>query len=270
MFFKDLINEKNELTTSINSLKNEKNNLLDEIKDLTSSKQELLNTLINYESFFVETELKYVDSADGIEFEHYLANILERIGYKTIVTKASQDSGADIIATFNNKKLVIQCKRYSSTVGNKAVQEIYTAESLYDASEGIVATNNYFSEQAIKEAKKLEIILWDRDVLKSLIKKSYKPLLDHLNSPIYNTWNATQKHSKCNENRILIDAIELAISMGQTSASMIQRKFKVGYAEAGKIIDQMEELGIISGYDGSKPRQTLISKEEWEEIKSNL
>ncbi|MBQ9267863.1 MAG: DNA translocase FtsK 4TM domain-containing protein [Clostridia bacterium] len=69
----------------------------------------------------------------------------------------------------------------------------------------------------------------------------------------------------CDE--LLTDAIELAVSMGNASASMIQRKFKVGYARAGRIIDQMEERGIVSGYDGSKPRQTLISKEEWEEMK---
>ena len=66
---------------------------------------------------------------------------------------------------------------------------------------------------------------------------------------------------------LLTDAIELAVQMGNASASMIQRKFKVGYARAGRIIDQMEERGIVSGYDGSKPRQTLISKEEWEEMK---
>ena len=70
---------------------------------------------------------------------------------------------------------------------------------------------------------------------------------------------------ECDE--LLTDAIELAVNMGQASASMIQRKFKVGYARAGRIIDQMEERGIVSGYDGSKPRQTLISKEEWEEMK---
>lgn len=69
----------------------------------------------------------------------------------------------------------------------------------------------------------------------------------------------------CDE--LLTSAIELAVNMGQASASMIQRKFKVGYARAGRIIDQMEERGIVSGYDGSKPRQTLISKEEWEEMK---
>ena len=47
----------------------------------------------------------------------------------------------------------------------------------------------------------------------------------------------------------------------------IQRKFNVGYARAGRIIDQMEERGIISGYQGSKPRQVLMSKERWEELK---
>ena len=66
---------------------------------------------------------------------------------------------------------------------------------------------------------------------------------------------------------LLMDAIELAVNMGQVSASMIQRKFKVGYARAGRIVDQMEERGIITGHEGSKPRQVLISKQEWEEMK---
>ena len=69
----------------------------------------------------------------------------------------------------------------------------------------------------------------------------------------------------CDE--LLTDAIELVVGMGQASASMIQRKFKVGYARAGRIIDQMEERGIVSGYEGSKARQVLISVEEWEEMK---
>ena len=47
----------------------------------------------------------------------------------------------------------------------------------------------------------------------------------------------------------------------------MQRRFRIGYARAGKIIDQMEERGIISGYQGSKPREVLISKEKLEEIK---
>lgn len=65
----------------------------------------------------------------------------------------------------------------------------------------------------------------------------------------------------------LMEAIEAVIDMGQASASFIQRRFKVGYARAARIIDQMEERGIISGYEGSKPRKVLMPKERWEELK---
>jgi S-DNA-T family DNA segregation ATPase FtsK/SpoIIIE len=64
----------------------------------------------------------------------------------------------------------------------------------------------------------------------------------------------------------LNEAIECVIDVGQASTSFIQRKFKVGYARAGRIIDQMEKRGIISGYAGSKPREVLMSKERWQEL----
>lgn len=66
---------------------------------------------------------------------------------------------------------------------------------------------------------------------------------------------------------LLDAAIELVVDMGQASASMLQRRFKIGYSRAGRIVDQMEARGIVSGYEGSKPRQVLISKEEWEQLK---
>ena len=67
---------------------------------------------------------------------------------------------------------------------------------------------------------------------------------------------------------LLNEAIETVIETGQASTSFIQRKFKVGYARAGRIIDQMEERGIISGYQGSKPREVLMTKERWIELNS--
>ena len=66
---------------------------------------------------------------------------------------------------------------------------------------------------------------------------------------------------------LLMEAMEVVVETGQASTSFIQRKFKVGYARAGRIIDQLEERGIISGYQGSKPRQVLMSKERLEELK---
>ena len=65
----------------------------------------------------------------------------------------------------------------------------------------------------------------------------------------------------------LMDAIDIVVETGQASTSFIQRRFKVGYARAGRIIDQMEERGVISGYQGSKPRQVLMSKEKLAELK---
>ena len=65
----------------------------------------------------------------------------------------------------------------------------------------------------------------------------------------------------------LMEAIDIVVETGQASASFIQRWFKVGYARAGRIIDQMESRGIISGYQGSKPREVLVTKERWAELK---
>ena len=60
----------------------------------------------------------------------------------------------------------------------------------------------------------------------------------------------------------LMDAIQTVVETGQASTSFIQRKFKVGYARAGRIIDQMEERGVISGFQGSKPREVLMYLEK--------
>ena len=64
----------------------------------------------------------------------------------------------------------------------------------------------------------------------------------------------------------LQEAINTVVETGQASTSFIQRRFKVGYARAGRIIDQMEERGVISGYQGSKPREVLWTLEKLAEL----
>ncbi len=66
---------------------------------------------------------------------------------------------------------------------------------------------------------------------------------------------------------MLSDAIECVVEMGQASTSMLQRKLKLGYARAARIIDQLEERGIVGEYEGSKPRQVLITHDQWVEMK---
>ncbi|MBR3867091.1 MAG: DNA translocase FtsK [Butyricicoccus sp.] len=69
------------------------------------------------------------------------------------------------------------------------------------------------------------------------------------------------------EDEMLFDAIDVVVRSGQASTSMLQRHLKLGYSRAARIIDQMEERGIIGPFEGSKPRRLLISKEDWQEMK---
>ncbi|MGI6373005.1 MAG: DNA translocase FtsK 4TM domain-containing protein [Caldicoprobacterales bacterium] len=64
---------------------------------------------------------------------------------------------------------------------------------------------------------------------------------------------------------LLPEAISIVIDAGQASISMLQRRLRIGYARAARMIDEMEIRGIVSGFDGSKPRNVLISREEFEE-----
>lgn len=67
----------------------------------------------------------------------------------------------------------------------------------------------------------------------------------------------------------LNDAIKIAVEEGQVSTSMIQRKLRFGYARSGRIIDQMEQRGIIGPSEGSKPRKVLITRQQWIEMSMN-
>jgi len=67
---------------------------------------------------------------------------------------------------------------------------------------------------------------------------------------------------------LLADAIDLVVQAGQASVSMLQRRFRIGYNRAARIVDMMEARGIVGPADGSRPRQVLVSEEElreWQE-----
>ncbi len=68
---------------------------------------------------------------------------------------------------------------------------------------------------------------------------------------------------------LLAQCIEMAVEDGQVSTSMLQRRLRVGYSRAGRLVDEMEKRGIVSQQDGSKPRQCLISREEFEQMKAS-
>ena len=65
---------------------------------------------------------------------------------------------------------------------------------------------------------------------------------------------------------LLPAAIDVVLEVGQASVSMLQRRLKLGYGRAARLVDQMEEKGVVGPFEGSKPRQLLITKEQWQEM----
>ncbi len=84
--------------------------------------------------------------------------------------------------------------------------------------------------------------------------------------------NGVEDHSASDDSDaddLLPQAIGIVVELGQASASLLQRKLKVGYSRAGRLIDQLEERGIIGPHEGSKPRKVLISRTEYQEMMVN-
>ncbi|HWK22540.1 MAG TPA: restriction endonuclease [Ureibacillus sp.] len=115
--------------------------------------------------------IREIDEMTGEEFEEYLGHLFKKRGYDVFYTKASGDYGADLILEDRDDIIAVQAKRYSGTVGVKAVQEIIGALKMYEATQGWVVTNSYFTKQAEKLAESNDVYLIDRDELIDMILK---------------------------------------------------------------------------------------------------
>ena len=78
--------------------------------------------------------------------------------------------------------------------------------------------------------------------------------------------NNTSQTMQDDKDELYDEAVKLVVADGQASISYLQRKLKIGYSRAARIVDQMEEMGVVSGYDGSKPRKVLIEEEDLENL----
>ena len=103
----------------------------------------------------------------------------------------------------------------------------------------------------------------------SFIKESQRDaqyeedILEHINSATI----ASEGNGDGDRDELLDEAIEIVVESGQASASYLQRRLRIGFNRAARIIEDLEECGVISRRDGSKPRQVLLSKDELENIK---
>ena len=79
--------------------------------------------------------------------------------------------------------------------------------------------------------------------------------------------SGTQEADEQDGDELTPAAVEVLLETGQASVSMLQRRLKLGYARAARIMDELEEKGIVGPFEGSKPRQILVTREQWESMK---
>jgi restriction system protein len=116
---------------------------------------------------------KHYDAMEGLEFEHFCADLLRKNGFVNVeVSRGSGDHGVDILAEKDEVTYAIQCKRSSSNIGNKAVQEIYSGRSFHNRHIGVVLTNQQFTSSAKEAAERKGILLWDREYLEKMIENA--------------------------------------------------------------------------------------------------
>lgn len=108
-----------------------------------------------------------------------VCKILRTQSFKDIqLTKASGDQGVDIIAVKDDIRYAIQCKCYSSDIGNHPIQEVHAGKSMYNCHVGVVLTNRYFTSGAKDLAKATGTLLWDRNKLKSMLLESKENIIN--------------------------------------------------------------------------------------------
>jgi len=108
------------------------------------------------------------ENGNPIDYEVDCADALDKSGWSTRLTKSSGDQGADIIAEYRGHRVVIQCKFYSSSIGNRAVQEAVAAAAIYGAEHACVVSNQTFTRAAIQLAAANNVKLLHHEALPRL------------------------------------------------------------------------------------------------------
>ena len=115
-------------------------------------------------------------------------------------------------------------------------------------------------EQVVNFIKNKESAEYDNQIMEEIEKQAVaeKPSSDDASGGGFS-----------DQDELFDDAVECVVEAGQASTSYLQRKLKVGYARAARLVDEMEEQGIIGPFEGSKPRTVLISRQQWIEMRMN-
>jgi DNA segregation ATPase FtsK/SpoIIIE, S-DNA-T family len=161
------------------------------------------------------------------------ANVPSRIAFAV----SSQTDSRVILDQNGAESLLGQGDMLFSPVGSSRLQRIQGA---YIDEPQIAALTSFWARQGEPELR--------------------EDLLDEVQPEVVDKGDAGEDGFDPDEDPLLGDAIQLVVEMGTASTSMLQRRLRLGYTRAGRLIDMLERRGIISGYEGSKPRQVLVTE----------
>jgi len=176
------------------------------------------------------------------------ANIPSRIAFAV----ASAMESRIILDTQGAEKLVGKGDMLYAPIGNgkpKRVQGCFVSDPEVEAVANYVKSN--FNTN------------YDQQVMEEIERKAVQT-----ESKAANAADAEPNADELVGDEMLPAAVDVILETGQASVSMLQRRLKLGYARAARIVDEMEEKGIVGPFQGSKPRTILITKDQWEAMRS--
>ncbi len=219
-------------------------------------------------------ELADLMMASPKEVEEYicrLAQLARAAGMHLII--ATQRPSVDVITGLIKANIPSRIAfAVSSAVDSRTILDSVGAEKLLGKGDMLYSP---VSESKPIRVQGAFITDAERDRLIDFLKESSKPeyddsILDHIE---HNSAKGTKEQSASSGESELNDAdvmlgqcIEFVVDLGEASVSKLQRRFKLGYSRAARIVDQMEERGIVGPSEGSKPRQVLITHDEYMEM----
>lgn len=203
------------------------------------------------------SDLMMVAPADVEDAICRLAQMARAAGIHLIV--ATQRPSVDVITGLIKANIPSRISfAVSSQSDSRTILDMGGAEKLLGKGDML-----FYPVGASKPIRIQGAFLSDKEVenLTEFLKKQAKPDYE---KEIFEE-EEVEKRIVAGEDELLPKAVEILVETGHASISMLQRRLRIGYARAARLIDIMEKKGIVGGYEGSKPRAILITKEEYQE-----
>jgi S-DNA-T family DNA segregation ATPase FtsK/SpoIIIE len=191
-----------------------------------------------------------------------LAQMARAAGIHLVV--ATQRPSVDVITGLIKANIPSRISfAVSSQVDSRTILDISGAEKLLGKGDML-----FYPVGAPKPVRIQGAYITEEEVEKLInyCKKQKEPAYEK-NLSDFNEVGVDKSHEETDE--LFEEAVKVVLDSGQASISMLQRRLRIGYARAARLIDEMEQRGIVGGYEGTKPREILISKEHYEKYFQN-